>query len=77
MALEAEFRYYKDHQDELVAQYEGKFVVIKDEAVLGAYASYEDAYREAGKQHQVGTFLIQHVERGDTAYTQTFHSRVA
>lgn len=77
MALEKEFQYYKDHQAELVEKFEGQFVVIKDGEVLGTFPSYEDAYREAGKDHEVGTFLIQKVEPGDAAYTQTFHSRVA
>jgi hypothetical protein len=77
MALEAEFRYYKDHQDDLVAKHEGQFVVIKGDELLGVYPSYEEAYRETSKDHDLGTFLIQHVERGTAAYTQTFHSRVA
>jgi hypothetical protein len=77
MALEDEFAYYREHQNELVAKYQGQFVVIKDGAVLGAYPSYETAYSETSKDHELGSFLIQHVEPGEAAYTQTFHSRVA
>lgn len=77
MALETEFAYYREHQDELVATYLGQFVVIKDGTVLGGYPSYEAAYSETSKDHDLGSFLIQHVEPGDAAYTQTFHSRVA
>ncbi len=77
MALEPEFEYYKDHQDELVEKYRGQFVVIKDGEVLGAYPSYEAAYAETSKTHELGTFLIQEVQPGKAGYTQTFHSRVA
>jgi hypothetical protein len=77
MALEPEFAYYRDHQAELVAKYQGQFVVIKDGVVLGAYPSYEAAYTETSKDHELGTFLIQEVQPGDAGYTQTFHSRVA
>jgi hypothetical protein len=35
-----------------------------------------DAYTEAKKRHKPGTFLIQHCLPGESAYTQTFYSRV-
>ncbi len=76
-ALAAEFDYYRKHQDELVQKYDGKFVVIRGSEVLGAYDSYEQAYAATAEDHPLGTFLIQHVEPGEGAYTQTFHSRVA
>ena len=75
--LEGEFRYYREHQNELVRQYEGKFVVIQGTEVLGAYDTYEQAYAAASQDHVLGTFLIQHVEPGEGSFTQTFHSRVA
>jgi hypothetical protein len=75
--LEAEFQYYRDHQAELVAQYDGRFVVIRDDAVVGAYPTYERAYTEMIGRYPLGTFLIQLVEPGEGGYTQTFHSRVA
>lgn len=75
--LKAEFQYYLDHQDELVRQYEGKFVVIKGGNVLGAYDDELTAVTETTKSEEIGTFLVQKVSRGTTDYTQTFHSRVA
>ena len=77
MALEREFKFYRDHQDEMVAKYRGRFVVIRGETVLGAYPTYEAAYVETLKHHALGTFLIQQVQPGKAAYTQSFHSRVA
>ena len=34
--LQQEFRFYIEHQDEMVKKYDGKFIVIKDGLVLGA-----------------------------------------
>lgn len=74
--LEKEFQYYLTNQKDLVKQYKGKFIVIKADAVIGAYSSEEEAYFETKKAHEVGTFLIQLCEEGDSSYTETYHSRV-
>ena len=71
-----EFKYFLEHQAEFLEQYEGKYIVIKDRTVIGEYNDELTAVTETSKKHEVGTFLVQKVTRGDTAYTQTFHSRV-
>jgi len=76
MTLEQEFSYYKSHQDELVRQYEGKFIVIVGEEVIGTYETELEAYLETKKTREVGTFFLQHCLPGKESYTQTFHSRV-
>ena len=75
--LTKEFEYYTAYQKELVEKYEGKFVVIKNQQVIGSYDSEIEAYEEAQKVNTLGTFLIQHVEPGAESYTQTFYSRVS
>ena len=74
--LEKEFDYYLKHQSELVREYNGKVLVIKDESVIGVYDTEESAYFESQKKHTIGTFLIQLCTPGEEAYSQTFHSRV-
>lgn len=74
--LEKEFKYYLDNQKELVKKYNGKFIVIIDNEVVGDYGSYDEALFESCKKHELGTFLIQECTEGEDAYTQTFHSRV-
>lgn len=74
--LEKEFQFYLDNQDELVKEYDGKFIVIKDVEVLGAYDDALMAITETKKSHKLGTFLVQKVSKGTSDYTQTFHSRV-
>ncbi len=77
MALEREFKYYLDHQTELVKKYRGKYIVIKDQSVIGSYEDEDTAISETMKEHELGTFLVQFCEKGIDSYTQTFHSRVA
>lgn len=74
--LEKEFRYYLDHQEELVKRYNGKFIVIKGKKVIGAYDSEIEAVENTSETHPLGTFLVQKCEPGSDSYTQTFHSRV-
>jgi len=74
--LEQEFQYYKDHQEELVSQYNGKFIVILGEEVKGSFDSEIKAYEWAKEKFDLGTFLLQQCLPGTESYTQTFHSRV-
>jgi hypothetical protein len=77
MNLEKEFTFYLQHQAELVNRYNGKFIVIKDGEVLGAYDNDLEAVKQTSKAHELGTFLVQKCEAGSESYTQTFHSRVS
>ena len=74
--LEKEFEYYVNHQNDLVNSYRGKFIVIKDQQVIGSYDTEIEAYQNTQKEYELGTFLIQHVEPGEDSYTQTFYSQV-
>lgn len=73
--LKREFDWYIANQGELVKKYNGRFVAIKDRTVVGDYADQLTAITETQKSHPLGTFLVQKVEPGTEAYTQTFHSR--
>ena len=75
--LEREFKYYVEHQDELVEKYNGKFVVIKGCNVIAAFDSELEAIEKTVEQYELGTFLVQKCEPGSESYTQTYHSRVA
>lgn len=75
--LKPEFQWYLDHKDELLKKFNGKFVVIKNCTVIGTFDSDVEAVQETRKTEELGTFLVQKVEPGDAAYTQTFNSRVS
>lgn len=74
--LDKEFQYYLDNQNKLVKLYNGKQLVIKDQAVQGDFNTIEEAYDFAISKFELGTFLIQECSEGENGYTQTFHSRV-
>jgi hypothetical protein len=74
--LKQEFEWYLQHQEELVAKYLNKFLVIKDKQVVGVFDNQQSAYATATKKHELGTFIIQQVLPGEQGHSQTFHSRV-
>lgn len=73
--LEKEFKYYLDNQDELVKKYNHRFIVIIGNDVVGDYSTMDEAFNNSISKYEMGTFLIQECTEGDSAYTQTFHSR--
>ena len=75
--LQKELEFFKAHQEELVRQHEGKFLVIKDQVVQGVYDTELEAYTDAQNKFELGTFLIQRCLPGEEGFTQTFHSRVS
>lgn len=74
--LEKELNYYIENQDKLVEKYNGKYIVIKDCRVIGAFDSALEAIENTKQKHPLGTFIVQKCEPGKESYTQTFHSRV-
>ena len=75
--LEKEFKYYIDHQNELINKYRGKFIVIKGCTVIGAYDSDLEAIEETSRKEESGTFLVQECEVEKDNYTPMYNSRVA
>ena len=57
--LQKEFDFYVANQDQLVREYDGKVIVIKDQRVIGAYDSEMEAVQATVKVHPLGTFLVQ------------------
>jgi len=63
IALEREYKLFKEHRAELLTKGEGKFVLIKGETVIDIFASYEDALKEGLKRFGDVPFLIQEIQR--------------
>lgn len=74
MSLLPEFEYYRANQDQLVEQYGGRVIVIKEQQVIGVYDSERQAVDETVKTHELGTFLVQRCGPGEDNYTFTFHT---
>ncbi|MBE0674887.1 MAG: hypothetical protein IH591_09525 [Bacteroidales bacterium] len=73
--LEREFKYYRDHQEELVKLFNGRTLVIIGEKVVGDYESFEEALIESQEKYEPGTYLIQKCAPGEDNFTHTFHTR--
>lgn len=72
--LKEEFQFYLDNQSQLVSEFNGKFLVIIGQKVVGAYRTMHEAATKAAKKYQLGTFLIQQCTEGEEAYTQDFYN---
>ena len=70
------FKYYLEHQDELVEKYNGKYLVITKDGVQETYDNEPQGYYEAIKNYGLGSFIIQLCTPGDSAYTQHYFSPV-
>ena len=74
--LEKEFQYFMEHQQELSSKYDGKYIVIVGDNVVGVYETNEEAYEKSLKSYKLGEFLIQECSQDASSYTTVFHSRV-
>ena len=75
--LEKEYEYYLKHKNSLIEKYVGKYIIIKNNDVIGAYESKEDAIKQTQIKHKIGTFLIQLCSKKEEDDVMRFHSRVA
>ena len=67
--LDKLFEWYLANQENLVDQYNGKYLVIKDNAVVDAYDSEDDAFFQASEKYGLGNFIVQLCTPGQEAYT--------
>ena len=74
--IEKDFKYYLSHQNELVGQYNGKYIVLVDNKVVGSYDDYSDAVYSSLDKYQPGTFMVQLCTPGESAYTARYYNRV-
>jgi hypothetical protein len=70
------FDFYLANQSRFVADYEGKFIVLYENEVRGAFDSSGAAYDFAMLNYQPGKFLIQKCSQGDRDYTVHLFSRI-
>jgi len=69
--FEEEMKYFKENQSGLVRKFLGRVLVIKGNTVVGNYETPLEAYTEAKKIYEPGSFMIQPCTPGEDAYTVT------
>jgi hypothetical protein len=62
MPLQREMETYQEKLPEL-AQHEGKYVLIRADAVIDVFATYEDALRQGYRQFGLDRFLVKQIQR--------------
>jgi len=72
-----ELDFFISNQDDLVRRYRGKVLVLKGRQVVGVYRDLLEAYFEAQREHELGTFMLQRCEPGPDAYTTTIISSLS
>ena len=73
--IKKEFEFYVANKAEFLAKFRDKFIVLKNQTVIGAYDDRMTAIREASQANELGSFLVQHVT--DVDEQVRFHSRYA
>ncbi len=63
--LAAEKTYLRSHRDELSKRYPGHYLLIKGEAVVGAFGSFDQAVEEGVSRYGAGPFLVQSADQPD------------
>jgi hypothetical protein len=63
--LEKERKYFEEHQLEWLNQFYGKFVLIKDEELIGTYEKPEDALSEGARRFGKNSFLVRSIEEDE------------
>lgn len=67
--INAWFEWYLVNQESLVETYNGKYLVIKDFAVVGAFDERIKAHFYGKENFGMGNFMLQLCTHGDEAHT--------
>ena len=59
--LETERQFFSEHLAELLSQHGEKFVVVKDDELIGAFNTIEDALAEGARRFGLTPFLVRQV----------------
>ena len=61
-----EYLWFKKHEPVLMQRYFGRYVVVKDEKIIGDYGSRKLARQQTIQNHKPGTFIIHLCTTADT-----------
>jgi hypothetical protein len=73
-SLKKDLDWYIGNQKDLAAKYDGKVLLIFNQALIGVFDSFEDAYTEGAKRFEIGTFSLQPCSPDSDSYSLTIHT---
>ena len=71
---ENDYKWFLENYRQLFEEYGISYLAIKDQKILGSYASYADALHETAKAEPVGSFIVQYCNGNETGYTNYISS---
>jgi hypothetical protein len=74
LITERNYEWFEKNLPDLVLKYDDQYVVIKEEAVIASYPSFETALVETVKTETPGTFIIQLCSLDESKTTQTIYT---
>ena len=74
--LERERRVYEAHLEEWRQSHLGKFVLIKDETVLGFFDSLDAAFNEGTARFRLEPFFVKQITPGEVVNVSFFGKRL-
>jgi hypothetical protein len=67
--LETERKYYDAHKAEWLRTHAGRFVVVKDEQLIGVYDTLDEALQAGAAEFGLVPFLVRRVGEGEQTVT--------
>jgi hypothetical protein len=61
--LETELQFFEKNREDLLRRFPGKFVVIKEEQMLGPFESIQDALAGGAKEYGMTSFLVRRTDQ--------------
>ena len=61
--LETEIQFFETNQRDLLARFPGKFIVVKEQRLLGPYDSIQDALGAGAKEFGATSFLVRRTDQ--------------
>ena len=59
--LDREFQTFQEHKQNLVKNHKGKFVLIKDDEIIGIFENELDAVKQGNEQFKDSHFLVNEI----------------
>jgi len=57
--VDRNFKFFEDNLQDLLSKYANMYIVIKNQCVIAAYSSFDEAYEKTIKLEVLGSFIIQ------------------
>lgn len=70
------YDFFVKNFEDLYQKYKDKFIVIKEEVVIGVYDTFDDAYNSSIKVAELGTFLIQQCSKAENTVGNFYSNNV-